>query len=123
LTLTSLAMADDVGPVTVGTMQDLDDHDATRSCWGYSASETLTKIAHQHLRDISHCSTAVPCRLTGSHSSREIDSIRCRYNAVVHGLTDGRSSGDECKCTFPLSQGRHASWQGHSVFEFNANES
>ena len=49
LTLTGLAMADDVGPMTVGTVQDLDDPDATQSRWGYSASETLTQIAHQHL--------------------------------------------------------------------------
>jgi hypothetical protein len=31
LPLAGLAMADDVGPLTVGTVQDLEDHDATRS--------------------------------------------------------------------------------------------
>jgi hypothetical protein len=34
LTLPSLAMADNIGPLAVGTMQDLENHDHTRSCWG-----------------------------------------------------------------------------------------
>ena len=34
LPLPSLAMADNSGPVTVRTMQDLENHDHTRSCWG-----------------------------------------------------------------------------------------
>jgi hypothetical protein len=33
----------------VGTVQDLEKHDATRSRWGDSASEIFTKIAYQHL--------------------------------------------------------------------------
>ena len=33
LTLPSLAMADNIGPLAVGTMQDLENHDHTRSCW------------------------------------------------------------------------------------------
>src|SRR5262252_782037 len=41
LALPSLAMADEVGPVTIGTVQDLENHEATRSRWGYSVSETL----------------------------------------------------------------------------------
>src|SRR5712692_8943939 len=53
LALPGLAMADDVGPLTVGTVQDLDDHDATRSHWGYSVSETLiessTSTSLRHL--------------------------------------------------------------------------
>src|SRR6266853_1881328 len=43
LALPGLAMADDVGPVTVRTVQDLEKHDVTRSRWGYSVSETLVE--------------------------------------------------------------------------------
>jgi MFS family permease len=43
LALSSLAMANDVGPVTVRTMQDLENHDATRSRWGWSGVETLVE--------------------------------------------------------------------------------
>src|SRR5262249_42071455 len=54
LALPSLAMADEVGPVTIGAVQDLDNHEATRSRWGYSASETLmennTSTPVRHLR-------------------------------------------------------------------------
>src|SRR5215831_19906891 len=41
LALPGLAMANDVGPVTVRTVQDLENHGATRSRWGSSVSETL----------------------------------------------------------------------------------
>jgi len=41
LSLTSLAMADDIGPLTVGTGQELENHDATRSRWECLTSETL----------------------------------------------------------------------------------
>src|SRR5713226_1146851 len=41
LALTSLAMADDIGPLTVGTGQELENHDATRSRWECLTSETL----------------------------------------------------------------------------------
>ena len=34
LTLPSLAMTDNIGSLAVGTMQDLENHDHTRSCWG-----------------------------------------------------------------------------------------
>ena len=34
LPLPSLAMADNIGPLAVGTMQDVENHDHTRSCWG-----------------------------------------------------------------------------------------
>ena len=34
LALTGRAMAVDVGPLTVGTVEDLENHDATRSRWG-----------------------------------------------------------------------------------------
>jgi hypothetical protein len=54
LALPGLAMADDVGPVTVRTVQDLENHDATRSRWEYLASETLiegsTSTPLRHLR-------------------------------------------------------------------------
>src|ERR687892_747396 len=33
-------MSDDIGALTVGTVQDLHDHDATRSCWGCFCSHT-----------------------------------------------------------------------------------
>ena len=41
LALSSLAMADNIRAVTVGTVEDLENHDATRSRSGYSALETL----------------------------------------------------------------------------------
>ena len=34
LALTGLAMADNIRALTVGTVQDLDDHDTTQSHWG-----------------------------------------------------------------------------------------
>ena len=40
LALSGLAMANDVGPVTVRTVQDLENHEATRSRWGESVAET-----------------------------------------------------------------------------------
>ena len=40
LALPGLAMTNDVGPVTVRTVQDLENHDATRSRWGSSVAET-----------------------------------------------------------------------------------
>ena len=55
LALPSLAMADNIRAVTVGTVEDLDNHDTTRSRWGYSALETLvenstsTPVRHLHL--------------------------------------------------------------------------
>jgi len=56
LTLTRLGMADDIDPVTVGTMQDLENHETTQSCWGYAASETpienSTSIPVRHLQPI-----------------------------------------------------------------------
>jgi len=43
LALPGLALVDDVRALTVGTMQDLDEHDTTQLPWGYCASETLTE--------------------------------------------------------------------------------
>ena len=43
LALPGLAMADDVGPVTVRTVQDLENHNTTRSRLEYKGSETLTE--------------------------------------------------------------------------------
>ena len=43
LALLGLAMANNIRTVTVGTVQNLEDHDATRSRRGYLASETLTE--------------------------------------------------------------------------------
>ena len=43
LALPSLAMADNIRAVTVGTVENLENHDATRSRWGYSALETLVE--------------------------------------------------------------------------------
>ena len=37
LALTGLAMANNIRALTVGTVQNLDDHDATQSRWGYSS--------------------------------------------------------------------------------------
>jgi hypothetical protein len=46
LTLPGLAMADNVGPLTVGTVQDLDDHDATRSRWGVLGFRDTHRAEH-----------------------------------------------------------------------------
>src|SRR6266853_1331156 len=54
LALTGVAMADDVAPLPGRTVQDLHEHDATRSRWGSSASETLPAKRHQYLCDIFH---------------------------------------------------------------------
>jgi hypothetical protein len=43
LTLTGLAMANNISTLAVGTVQDLENHDATRSRWGCSAAETFIK--------------------------------------------------------------------------------
>src|SRR2546425_1312218 len=54
LALPSLAMADNIGPLAVGTVQDLENHDRPRSCWGGLGSETLiaysTSTPLRHLR-------------------------------------------------------------------------
>jgi hypothetical protein len=49
LALSGLAMAHDVGPVTVGTVQDLKNHEATRSRWGSRLQRLSWRVAHQHL--------------------------------------------------------------------------
>jgi hypothetical protein len=41
LALPGLAMTDDIGALTVRTVQNLKDHDATQWLWGYCTSETL----------------------------------------------------------------------------------
>ncbi len=41
LALTGEAMADNSRPLAVGTVQDLENHDAPRSRWGCSAAKTL----------------------------------------------------------------------------------
>ena len=41
LALPGLAMADNIRTVAMGTVQDLENHDVTRSRWGCSAAETL----------------------------------------------------------------------------------
>ena len=55
LALTSLAMADDIGSLAVRTVQELENHEATRSRWGCPASETLieesTSTPLRHLRE------------------------------------------------------------------------
>jgi len=43
LALSGLAMANDVGPVTVRTVQDRENHEATRSRWGQSIAEILVE--------------------------------------------------------------------------------
>jgi hypothetical protein len=47
--LTGLAMADYVGSLTVGTGQDLVNHEVPRPRWESSASETRLENRHQHL--------------------------------------------------------------------------
>jgi ABC-type transport system substrate-binding protein len=54
LALPRLAMADNIRAVTVGTMQDLKDHEATQSSWGCGAAvthpedNTSTPLLHLH---------------------------------------------------------------------------
>src|SRR5262249_51524890 len=61
LALPSLAMADEVGSVTIGAVQALENHEATRSRWGHSASETLmenstsTPVRHLLMRNGLAC--------------------------------------------------------------------
>jgi hypothetical protein len=43
LALTGWAMANNIHTLAVGTVQDLEHHDATRSRWGCSAAETFIK--------------------------------------------------------------------------------
>ena len=49
-------MADDIGPLTVGTVQELENHDATRSRWECLTSETLieasTSTLLRHLHNV-----------------------------------------------------------------------
>ena len=49
LPLTGVAMADNICAVTVGTVQDLENHDATRSRWGTWLQRHSQRIARQHL--------------------------------------------------------------------------
>jgi hypothetical protein len=49
LALTGVAMADTVCAVIVGTVEGLENHDATRSCWGIRLQRHPQRIAHQHL--------------------------------------------------------------------------
>ena len=78
LALTSLPMADEVGPVTIGAVQDLDNHEATRSRWGYSASETLmensTSTPVRHLRlTLRTCASNWP-KMSGRKSAAMVGS-------------------------------------------------
>ena len=51
LALPGLAMADNISALTVGTVQNLENHHVTRMCWGFSASIRSQRIADQHLCD------------------------------------------------------------------------
>src|SRR5262249_1235161 len=63
LALTGQAMADNIRPVAVGTVQDLENHDATQSRWGGSAAKTLiensTSTPVRHLRHNNKISIAL----------------------------------------------------------------
>jgi hypothetical protein len=49
LPLTGVALADKVCAVIVGTVEGLENHDATRSCWGIRLQRRSQSIARQHL--------------------------------------------------------------------------
>src|SRR5262249_44714946 len=72
LALPGLAMADNIRAVTVGTVEDLEHHDATRSRWGYSALETLrensTSTPVRHLPRTFRATTP-PCCAGSSRST------------------------------------------------------
>src|SRR5438093_12467672 len=59
LALSGLAMADNSRTLAVRTVQDLENHDVTRSCWRGSAAETLTENSIstpvRHLRSPYDC--------------------------------------------------------------------
>jgi hypothetical protein len=58
LALPSLAMADNIGALAIGTVQHLNNHDATRSHWRFAALATLkensTSTPVGHLRLYLH---------------------------------------------------------------------
>jgi hypothetical protein len=67
LALPGLAMADNIRALTVGTVQKLDDHDATCMCWGFSASIRSQRKQINTFATPSCCQHKVPSR---THSSR-----------------------------------------------------
>jgi len=75
LALPGLAMADNIRTVAMGTVQDLENHDVTRSRWGCSAAETLiensTSTPVRHLRRM----TFVPWQLGQCKTWRIIASL------------------------------------------------
>ena len=66
LALAGLAMANDGGPVTVRTVPDLENHDATLSRWGESVAEILmessTSTPVRHLRLVLLYTSQVVCK-------------------------------------------------------------
>src|SRR5215831_15704932 len=52
LALTRRAMADNICTVAVRTVQRLENHSTSQTCWGGSAARRSQSIAHQHLCDI-----------------------------------------------------------------------
>jgi hypothetical protein len=72
LALPGLTMADDIGPVTVRTVQGLENHDTTQSRWGYSVAETCressTSTPLRHLPRVDRaprsCADGQPCGRT-----------------------------------------------------------
>lgn len=69
LALPGVAMADDVDPVAVRTVQDLENPDATRSRWGSRFQRHSASIAHQHLCDIFAVRMSVPLLHPAASSS------------------------------------------------------
>src|SRR5712691_7258693 len=91
LSLTSLAMADDIGPLTVGTGQELENHDATRSRWECLTSETLiedsisTSLRHLHL-DLAELHNALVLHGTRTVLQRDPPTRELAVLATVNGL-------------------------------------
>src|SRR5215510_3492879 len=90
-------MADEVGPLTVGTVQDLEDHDATQSRWGYSASETLTE--HSTSTPVRHLplSDAQKAKLSTFLANKPKGQFTIKAGATAD---DARAYGDEIAMFF-----------------------
>src|SRR5215471_10065070 len=92
-------MADNIRAVTVGTVEDLEYHDTTRSRWGYSASETRTENSTstplRHLPQAIALDNYSPVGRCDRHSvARDSGTVACLGGSGHGGQYPCRDSGD-----------------------------
>src|SRR5215813_13619305 len=103
-------MADNVGSVTVGTVQDVENPHSTQSCWGYSASETLRENSAstpvRHLRDMDALQHWLHTVAKGTRAETPTtlgNNITAFFDNVHTGVTQRTGGWGELRTLVPLT--------------------